>query len=357
MSTTLPELTRTIDDAFTHTWYEIRREAIDNILDATPVWAALKGLGCFHTQVGGLFISETIRYGEATTKAVVKGSVFSQGEPQLKTMARWNWKYLTAHAQRSIIDDQQNNGKFRIKSLVTDRLEAAREALIQEFESLVLGAWSSTAETTDITVQGLNELVPPTYSDTGAGKGAADENTYGHIARPGAYAIDGMGNYVPTVTNTNPWWGPKYRLVTAPMAVNLISDMTTLYNSVANNRQPPKLIVCDQTMFETYEDFALDASQIIKDAGTRLADLGFDVLRFKGKPMVWTDAMYDSTNSKSHMKMLNTDFIKVIYDPQMWFDMTEWKYTALGGERIAHIMCALNIIGNQARRHGELYEA
>ena len=357
MSTTLPELTRTIDDAFTHTWYEIRDEAIDNILDATPVWAALRSLGCFHTQVGGLFISETIRYGTAGTQPVVKGSVFSQGEPKLTTMARWDWKYLSAHAQRSIIDDQQNNGKFKIRSLVMDKLEAAREALVEEFEARVLSDWSTTAETTDITIQGLKELVPPTYSTSTAGYGAADEYTYGHIDRPGAYSQDSMGNYTPTSTNDNPWWGPKYRLVTAPMNVNLISDMTTLYNSIGDNKQPPKLIVCDQTMFEAYGDFALDASQIVKDAGTHLADLGFDVFRFNGKPMFWSPNMYDSTNSKSHMKMLNTDFIKVVYDPQMWFDTTEWKYIALGGERIAHIMCALNIIGNQARRHGELYEA
>ncbi|KKL11579.1 hypothetical protein LCGC14_2544440, partial [marine sediment metagenome] len=39
MATTLPELTETIDNAFLHTWYEIRKEAIDNIIDATPVWA------------------------------------------------------------------------------------------------------------------------------------------------------------------------------------------------------------------------------------------------------------------------------------------------------------------------------
>ena len=36
--TTLPSLTRTIDDAFLTTWFEIREEAIDNILDATVIW-------------------------------------------------------------------------------------------------------------------------------------------------------------------------------------------------------------------------------------------------------------------------------------------------------------------------------
>ncbi len=52
------------------------------------------------------------------------------------------------------------------------------------------------------------------------------------------------------------------------------------------------MIVCDQNSFEIYEDFALDASQIIKDESTKMADLGFEVLRFKGKPMIWTPNIF-----------------------------------------------------------------
>ena len=45
MPTTLPTLTETFDNAFTHTWYEIRPEAIDNILEATVFTMALKEYG------------------------------------------------------------------------------------------------------------------------------------------------------------------------------------------------------------------------------------------------------------------------------------------------------------------------
>ncbi len=338
---TLPALTRTIDDAFVSTWYEIRAMAIDNILTANVVTAALREKGCFTPQVGGEYITRTIRYGVATTKNVSKGDTFSQGEPKLKTMARWDWRHISAHVQRSIIDDQKNAGEFKIADLVQDRIGAAREALNTAYESALFAAFSATAETTDKAIQGLIELVPL----------EADRlsNTYGNIARPTAYDASNDG-VVEDPSTGNTWWGPKYLDGLEPAEVNLVSEMKKLYNSVHANQEPPDLIVSAQDLYEIYEDFALDASQIIKSSGSQLADLGFETLLFKGKTMVWTPNI-----TASHMLFLTTAYIEWVYDPNMWFDMTEWKPIALQGERIAHILSASNLIGSQPRRQGRLY--
>ncbi|MEK0325385.1 MAG: hypothetical protein QQN63_06735, partial [Nitrosopumilus sp.] len=114
---TLPSLTRTIDDAFVTTWYEIREEAIDNILNATVIWAALMGAGSFTPQVGGQFITRTIVHGEQAAVDVARGDTLPQGEPELETMARWTWRYIATHVQRSVFDDQINNGPSKIKDL------------------------------------------------------------------------------------------------------------------------------------------------------------------------------------------------------------------------------------------------
>ncbi len=80
-----------------------------------------------------------------------------------------------------------------------------------------------------------------------------------------------------------------------------------------------------------------------------MADLGFEVLRFNGKPMIWTPSM-----TANHMLMLTTDFMEFVYDPNMWFSMTEWKPIPLQTTRIAHILSAGNLISDQLRRHGRL---
>ena len=336
MATTLPTYTRTLDDAFTTTWYEIRAEAIDNILSATPIWNILMAAGSFVEQIGGEIITRTIRYGTITPQKVKKGSVMITGEPKLETLAIWQWKYIASNIQRSVFTDQKNAGPNKIKDYVGSRITAARDGLEQGFETDLWAAHQT--DESGLGIQGINDLVPPI-----ANRAA---NNYGGIARPTGY--DSVGVEEPNAGNT--WWGGKYLDGTwATVDVDLLTDMKTLYNALHNNQSAPNLIIMDQTMFGFYEEFAIDISQIIKDETTRLADLGFEVLRFKGKPVVWS-----SDITAQHLIMLNTDWIEVVYDPQLWFDMTDWKPQAFEFDRAAQILCALNIITSQPRRHGRI---
>jgi hypothetical protein len=327
MATTLPTLTRILDDQFTHTWNEIRPEAIDNILDATPVWAALKAAGCFKVQIGGDYISRTLKYGEIDAVAVQKGDTLPMGEPALETMAMWTWRYLATHVQRAQIganSDQSNAGPSKIKDYVQTKLMAAREGMVQKFETRLL-APEVTAETGK-EIQGLNDLVPE-YANRATG-------TYGRVAR------------------SNDWWVPKYKAVTVPSEVHLLADMRNLYNTIGDNMEMPNFLLTTQDMFELYEEFAEDKTQVVKDVAGRLVDLGFEVLRYKGKPLVWSPNM-----TAGSMLMLNTNYIEVIYDPNLWFEMSDWKPVAMQSERITHILCAINVISTQLRRHGRLYTA
>ena len=342
MATTLPQFTKAIDNAFVETWYDIRPEAIDNILLATPIWALLKERGCFKPQTGGNLITRTIKYATAQAPtAVAKGDTLPMGTTETETMASWTFRNLASAVQRDTITDRENQGSYQIKDYVKKRLKEARETLTQQYETNVLRA-AVTAETGK-EIQGLNDLVP-TYANATAG-------TFGTIARPGAYSqiTANNGVFAPTSTNTNPWWGPKYKQFVGPMEVNLLSDMKVLYNSIHNNQEASNCIITDQAIFELYEEFAVDKSQIVKDDTTMMADLGFETLRFKGKPLFWTPNMV-----AGDMLMLNTDYIEVVYDPTLWFAMTEWKPIPNQMDRLAHILCAMNIIGTQPRRHGRL---
>lgn len=336
--TTLPVYTRTLDDAFVTTWYEIREEAIDNILTATIVWNVLMGAGSFTEQTGGEIITRTIRHGEITPQQVIKGDVMTSGEPSLETMARWDWKYLATNVQRSVFDDQKNAGPSKIKDYVGARITAARDGLEQQFETDLWSAFSTVE--TGRGIEGLNMIVPTTIANAITG-------TYGGITRPTAYNA-GPGIRRPTTGNT--WWGPTYLDGTqATLAADLLDDMRTLYNGLHRNQSAPNLMILTLEQFEIYEGEAITITQIIKDETTRLADLGYEVLRFKGKPVIWSDDITAQT-----LLMLNTDWIEVVYDPQLWFDMTDWKPQAFEFDRAAQILCGLNVITTQPRRHGRL---
>jgi len=340
--TTLPTYTRTLDDAFVSTWYEIREEAIDNILDATVVWNLLMGAGSFTEQTGGEIITRTIRHGTITPEQVVKGDTMTSGEPSLETMALWQWKYLASNVQRSVFDDQKNAGPSKIKDYVGSRITAARDGLEQKFETDIWAAFATSEVLPGI--QGINDIIP-TIGDNTTG-------TYGNIARPASYTTGAIGA-VETPATGNTWWGGMYMDGSqAALATDLVDNMRTMYNQLHANQSAPNLMILTLEQFEVYEGEAIDISQIIKDETTRLADMGFEVLRFKGKPCIWSPDI-----TTQNLIMLNTDWIEVVYDPQLWFDMTDWKPQAFEFDRAAQILCACNVITTQPRRHGRIVYA
>ena len=173
-------------------------------------------------------------------------------------------------------------------------------------------------------MQSLHCLLPP-YADRATG-------TFGKIDRG------------------NSWWVAKYKQFTNS-DITLVDDMRNLYNTVSNNQTPPNFLLTTQTLFELYEQYGLEQSQIVKDAtGSQMVDLGFDVLRFKGKPMVWSPNV-----TSGDIMMFNLNKVEVVYDPAMYFDITEWKAIPNSTERLCHMLIALNILTDEPRRHGLLY--
>lgn len=353
MATTLAELTREIDDRFTETWYDIKPDAQDNILESNVVWALLKERGRFVPQTGSDFITETVRYGTQASTPVKKGMLLPSGEPQLETMAMWGWRFVASHVQRNLFDDRANSGKSKIKDYVKKRLDAAREGLVAGFESALLGDTHATESIDDdLEIQNLNDIIP-TYDASGTDmRVLANNPTYGKIPRPSAYTTLSNNVMVPDPAGTNSWWGPKYKALTPPLEVNFLSDLNTLFNSIYNNQEPPDLLLTTQSMWELYEEMVVDKSQIVKDATTYLADLGFQVLRYKGQTFTWSPNV-----ETDNVMLFTTSRMKVYYDPTMWFDATEWKSIAREANRIQHILCCLNTTSNELRRFGRLYKA
>lgn len=330
-TTTLPTFTKTIDNAFTTTWYQIQAQAADNILNSTVIWAMLKMKGCFKPQSGGTNIERTVKYALPTTKAVVKGDILGAGEIENRTAAFWTFRNLSIHIQRSLFDDRANRGQFKIVDYVSDRLEDASDSLRQQYESDILRA--AVTDESGKELQGLNDMIP-----TSANRATG---TYGGINRPTTYASD-----LPTVGNI--WWSPRYLQLTANPEVNLLSNMKVFYNTVSNNQEAADVIVTSKNLYELYQDFGLDQTQLL--GNQRLLDLGFTSAKYNGSDIIWTSNM-----SVDDMLFLNTRWIDVVYDPGMYFEMTPWQTIPGQVERIAYIICTMNIVSKQLRRHGRLY--
>ena len=354
MATTLPELTEAIDDEFLSTWYEIRTEAVDNILDANVVSAALREAGCFKAQVGERIITRTVRYGKKTAVGLGRGDVLPADETPLETMAWWPWKYFVVEVTRSLIDDQQNNGPQKIKDYATGRLSAARDALVEKTEDIIMAddihpdiAGSAGTTLTDAKLPfSLHDIAPYLASTNFQTSGY----NYGNIRRDNAWwqHID----FTAAVSSGTNRKGVK----AGPSAITMYDDLVNIHNTIGANKEPPNLYILTQTMYEIFESFVNAKDQLIKEADTRLADLGYDVLRFKGKRLIWTAALATVAGSAATLQalVLNTDYIDLVYDPNLWFDMSEWRTPARQMDRVAYLTSSLQIVCSQLRRQGRV---
>ena len=220
MPTQLPDFVRKVDDSFVTTWYEIREEAIDNILDATVMWLALREHNSLTPQTGGEIITRTIRYGKKDKQNIAAGKTLKQSVAKRETMAWWDWKYIAIDINRSLFDDQKNAGPSKIKDYVTTRLSQSRDDIIQGLER-DLFSWANAFEDQ---INGLFDVVPV--------------NTYDAAGMP---QIDPEGDAPTWGTGTwgnqqrsNDWWQTVRPTGTPPASpeTNLRSDMTFLFNRI-----------------------------------------------------------------------------------------------------------------------------
>ena len=314
-------LTEAIDNLYTTTWQHMKGGAIDNIFEATPFWFWMRDTGRLRTQSGGRQILEPLEYAKNDgVKFIGKGGTVSLNDREFLTEAVYEWHYIVAPLVRFGVDDQKNRGKTKIMSLIEAKLSNAENSLIDTLEETLAAGAGSVGGAFD----GLQLFVAddPTSSTT---VGAINQSTHS-------------------------WWRNKTIDMTGvSFATSGVDRMRTMLNNVTNNRMKDRsdIILTDQNSYEYYEDAAFTKLEVVN---TKLAELGFDNQTFKGIPMVWTPEV------SQRMYFLNTRFLSAVYDPAMFFDMTEWKpIPEQVNDRAAQIAAAITMTCSRRRVQGVLH--
>lgn len=353
---TLPTLTRTIDDDFVNTWYEIRDMVSDNIMTARVFFAALKYYGCMKTQVGGEYVTRTVGYGKKKTQRFAKGTVLTQSEPALDTMGIWNWGQFAIDVTRSLVDDQRNAGKFKIKDYVARRIENARECIIEDLENYLM-QWGA-AYSAPLQINGIRDIVAPVTAIAAASTLLDGESVAAVASDTYATGTSNGG-----INRTNTWWrnwaaadsqtenmGNKLLTTHAPYSVNLVPDLEHIYQCVKANQEEINLILLDQDLYEAYADEVRDKTNIPINGFTKVAqDLGFDAFSFHGATISWTSKLASTKTAY----FLNMNRIEFVYDPDYWMAMGSWLQSPNQLERVAYITSVSSgLLTDQPRRHG-----
>lgn len=318
----LRTLSETLDNLYTSTWQNMKDTVRDQIFDATPFFFWLRDKGKLMTQAGGRYITEPLQYFKNDSVTWIgKGDAVSLNDFEFLTTAKFDWKYQVGTIVRFLTDDQQNRGKHQILSLMNAKMENTQNALIDDLETTLFAGAASGKEW-----DGLQILVADDPTAAAAAAGGIDPSVY-------------------------TWFQSKTKNMTgSSFASNGVGEMRTMLNNCSNNLRmdKPDILLSGQTPYEYYEDVVFGK---YRTENNRLADAGFTNQTFKGIPMLWSPAC-----ANTRMYFLNTNFIKFVYDPMLYFDMTDWKQIPdQPGDRAAQIVTACSLTVSRRRCHGVIY--
>lgn len=111
------------------------------------------------------------------------------------------------------------------------------------------------------------------------------------------------------------WWRSQYGDASDSFSANGLNTMRTVYNSASQGADHPDLGITTQTTYEFYER-VLEARERYStptntEMGQRIAEAGFEHLKFKGAYIFFDDAA-----PADSMRLLNTRYIQFVVDTE-----------------------------------------
>jgi len=308
-------LTEQFDTLYSTTWQNMRDVVVDQIFTATPFWYWLYSRDRIRREEGGRWLGIQLMYGTNTTvKTIGRGGSISMNKPEIITTALFNWKTLAGSVIRLYEDERKNRGRNQIINWVKADIRNLELSIVDYLESML-------------------------YSD-GTGNGGLDFDGLGNLVSMTPSAAVTVGGIDPSV---NTWWQNKQRTYSG--GAGLIPEMRSAYNTVSIGNDHPSFIMTGQTYYENYEASLVNILRVI-DTPPKLGDMGFEVLRFKGGGITFSNHAGFVTNN---MYFLNERYLELVIDSMSDFEMTQWKAIPNQLDRVAQVVLRANAVCSNRR--------
>ena len=259
---------------------------------------------------GGTKIVEPLIYDDNDTFSSYAGYDPISLTPQAGiSAAEFEWRQLGVSIAISGIEEAKNSGEEAILDLLDAKIMQAQETV----------------------KEGLNTML------FGDGTGNTNKDFLG------LKALVGTGNVGGIVAADNTWW---QSYVSDSATALTEAAMRTAYNTVSRGNDQPDMILTTQTLFEKYESLL---TPNIRYSDTKMANLGFQNLMFKGAPVA-----YDHACDAGTVYFLNSKYIRLVGHSQKWFAQTPFVRPENLDARYALILSYGNMSVRNRARLGKL---
>lgn len=262
---------------------------------------------------GGRVIVEPLLYALNSTAGSYSGYDVLDTDPQDgMTNAEFEWKQYSVSVSISGKEKRQNSGESAVLDLLEGKIMQAEMSLIEAMNA-------------DL------------FTD---GTGNSSKDITGLVL-----AVDSAGTYGNIVRSTNSWWSSMETAVSGPLTIDV---MRTMYNDCSKGykKDHPDLIISDQTEYEAYE---AKLQPDMRFSDNKLADAGFESLKFKGSSMV-----FDEVTNDGVMYFLNTGKMGIRVHKDAKFSVTEDKQPVDQDAFVKQILWMGNLVQKNCARSGKL---
>jgi len=325
MAATPEALSESLDQLYSTTWQLMRKEAVDNIFNATPLSYRLYNKG-IRKESGGRWIGVQLLYGKNTTvKTIGIGGAVDIVNDELITTGKADWKWVVANIVRYFGEDTQNAGKEQIMNLLQAKLKVAELSLVDKFEEMLVA--------------------------DGSGNGGLD---WCGLAK--YITVAGTGDSLGIDATTNTWWNNKTTDMAQGGSTTHLGTMNLIrntYNDCSVGNDHPTILMSTQEMYEWYE---LQLQNILRVAPVdrKMADLGFEALQYKGADWTYSPSLVaGSFDTSDHgLFFLNERYLDLVIHTAADFHMTEWKPIPNQLDRVAQIVVQGELVCSNRRMQG-----
>jgi len=297
------------------------KQLVDNIFQSNALFYLLAGTedvrkanGKGYKELdGGRQIVEPLLYASNSTAGSYDGYDVLDTDPQDgMTNAEFDWKQYSVSVSVSGKEKRQNTGETAVLNLIEGKIMQAEMSLIESMNG-------------DL------------FTD---GTGNSSKDLTGLVL-----AIDSAGTYGNIVRSANSWWSAGETAVTGPLSIDV---MRTGYNDASKGygKDHPKLIITDQDEYEAYE---AKLQPDMRFADNKLADAGFENLKFKGAQMV-----YDEVCNAGVMYFINTDYVGLRVHKDAKFTVTQEMRPVDQDAFVKQILWMGNLVSSNCRRQNKL---
>ena len=310
-----------------------KKRLTDQISDSYPTIAAFRKAGVLETYNGGKQIQEDLMYELADSEWFDGYDQLSSNSMDGITSCFEYFRYNATPIVISMTEEMENRSSDKAVKLLTAKTEQAMTGSMSTINAALLGAQSGKG------IVGLQDICSETAGGTVHSVNSAT-NTWWDNKRVDYDDVAGANDF-------NAKTGDLYYGVLA---------MRNLWNKVSESNDTPNLIISNHSVYGDYQSifegtgyyrFSSNTNQALGD--------GANNATFRGAEFI-VDRDAPGTVDNHNLYMLQTKYLKLKMQEGLNFAKTPFKEPVSQQAKIAYIISGLQLMTNQRRRQGVLYD-